>query len=227
MRLMTVDWQVIAGITIVQARSREFLQAASASFSEILGGANCSATVTAKEVSYARRLLSAYVELDFSLIVTSGLEESNVQAIVKESVKDGGFLLILSNKTGLALTAAPPRDSPPPSASPLRYSSSSSSSTLGTISSINIFICTHFNMYTCVRTHKPHPVHATLHCILSWYPDTRTHMHIPSCTRQSLIWIDFFPSPSPLASFDQFEYSALDQFNLSHSCTHVFMSRSQ
>ena len=143
----------------MQARSREFLQAASASFSEILGGANCSATVTAKEVSYARRLLSAYVELDFTLIVTSGLEESDVQAIVKDSVKDGDFLLILCSKTGLALTAAPPRDSPPPSAPPLRYSSSSSSSTLGTISSINIFICTYFNMYTCV----PHPVHATPH----------------------------------------------------------------
>lgn len=140
----------------MQARSREFLQAASASFSEILGGANCSATVTAREVLYARRLLSSYIELDFSLVVTSGLEESNVQTIVKDSVTDGDFLLILSNKTGLALTAAPERDSSAPSASPLRYSSSSSSSTLGIILSINISACTYFNMYTaCVLTNLP------------------------------------------------------------------------
>jgi hypothetical protein len=148
----------------VQARSSEFLQAASASFSEILGGANCSATVTAREVLYARRLLSSYVELDFSLTVTSGLEESNVQTIVKDSVTDGDFLVILSDKTGLALTAAPERDSSAPSPSPLRYSSSSSS-TLGTISY-------HPSTYppaptsTCTLrayTHKPHPAHATPH----------------------------------------------------------------
>jgi hypothetical protein len=129
------------------------LQAASASFSVILGGANCSATVTAREVLYTRRLLSSYVELDFSLTVTSGLEESNVQSIVKDSLTDGDFLVILSNKTGLALTAAPVRDSSAPSASPLRYSSSSSSSTLGIISYINMIIYTYFNMYTaCVHT---------------------------------------------------------------------------
>lgn len=137
----------------MQARSREFLQAASASFSEILGGANCSATVTAREVLYARRLLSSYVELDFSVTVMSGLEESDVQSIVKDSVTDGDFLVILSNKTGLALTAAPERDSSAPSASPIRYSSSSSSSTLGIISSINMSTCTYFNMYTaCAHT---------------------------------------------------------------------------
>ena len=115
----------------MQALSVEFSLAGAASFSQLLGGANCSTTVTARELTYARQLLSAYVEVHFFLVVKSGLELSSVDNIIKECLADGDFLLILSNKTGLALTAAPDsetRNTLSPSKSPLQTASSSSSS---------------------------------------------------------------------------------------------------
>jgi hypothetical protein len=117
-----------------------------------------------------------------------------VQSIVKNSLTDGDFLVILSNKTGLALTAAPSRDSSAPSASPLRYSSSSSSSTLGTISSINISTCTYFNMYTaCV--HK-----TTILCMQPTLTPLLTSRHTHSYACSTILHQIIFGSDRLLAS---------------------------
>lgn len=100
--------QAIMGLTVAQALSAEFLNAAKASFIQILGGIHCSLAVTAeeggKEEINTRHLLSTYIDVDFSLMVKNSTEGKNVSAIINKSLENGEFLIILSNKTGLSLT---------------------------------------------------------------------------------------------------------------------------
>lgn len=154
------------GLTVVQALSVEFLNAAKASFIQILGGIHCSLAVTAEEgheegeEMYTRHLLSTYIEVDFSLMVKNSTVEKNVSAIINKSFEDGEFLLILSNKTGLSLTGLAAdlgtKKSLSPSASPMHPSPPSAPGILLFNTVIYSSECTSICTASCIaHNHSP------------------------------------------------------------------------
>ena len=152
------------GLTVVQALSVDFLNAARASFMQVLGGIHCSLAVTAEEIEeeemYTRHLLSTYIEVVFYLMVKNSTEEKNVSAIINKSFEDGEFFLILSNKTGLYLSGYAAdlgtKKSLSPSASPMHPSPPSAPGILLFNTVIYSSECTSICTASCIaHNHSP------------------------------------------------------------------------